>query len=297
MSTISQASIPFRSGQEGACVEVDLIRCGHSMSPPGWFFRQEAHGSWRQALGIGVPKDRWLESPIGAFLVRHPTAGVFLIDTGLSAEAATALSKDFGLINSRAFSSLQMRPEDATASRVLALGVEPRSIELIVMTHLHVDHTSGMRDFPAARFLCSEEEWSATRGRGAVLRGYVSHHLPDPNRIQTISPGAWKPHGPFSRTVDLFGDGSVRLIATPGHTPGHLSVLVRLQETGEALLAGDAVYTLRSLHESLISWRTANDAQFEASLAELRAYATEKPQAPIVPTHDAETWRTVHRLS
>ncbi|MFL5821887.1 MAG: N-acyl homoserine lactonase family protein [Solirubrobacteraceae bacterium] len=295
MTTTSPAPVPLRPGSEGACVEVDLLPCGHSLAPPGWFYRQDAGGSWRRALGIGVPKEQWLRSPIGAFLVRHPSVGPFLIDTGLHADAATNLRKDFGVINAFAFSTLRMRPENAVAAQLPDRGVQPGDIDLVVMTHLHVDHTSGMRDFPTAEFVCSEEEWRATRGRGAVLRGYVAHHLPDAGRMRTLSFQGAAGHGPFSRTLDLFGDGSVRLVFTPGHTLGHLAVLVRLRG-GEALLAGDAIYTRRNLTESLISWRTADDAQFMSSLQELRGYAAENPDVPIVPTHDAGVWDALSEL-
>jgi N-acyl homoserine lactone hydrolase len=163
------------------------------------------------------------------------------------------------------------------------------------MTHLHVDHTSGMPEFGRATFICTESEWSAAQGRMAVLNGYVKRHLPDPTRIQRLDFSEGVAHGPFSRTLDLFGDGSVRLIDTPGHTPGHMSVLVRLSK-GEALLAGDAIYTLRSLRESLISWRTADDDLFHSSLRELRAFAEQNPGAPIIPTHDASVWDEVRKL-
>ena len=99
------------------------------------------------------------------------------------------------------------------------------------MTHLHVDHTSGMRLLPKAEFTCSREEWVATRKRLAAAKGYIRHHLPPESRMRLIDfDQDGETYGVFSRTIDLLGDGSVRLISTPGHTIGHLSVLLRLTQ-------------------------------------------------------------------
>jgi N-acyl homoserine lactone hydrolase len=292
---LAPVPIPLAESSSGASVEVDLLRFGESLAPPGWFYRAEAGGSWRKAIGIGVPRTSYLRSPNGAFLVRHPSFGAFLIDTGLHSLAATDLRKDFGRLNARFFASLRMEPSDGISTQLERRGVDPGEIELVVLTHLHVDHTSGMRELGRATFVCTHREWSAAARRLAVLNGYVKHHLPDPRRVQTLDFSTGIAYGPFSRTLDLLGDGSVRLIDTPGHTPGHLSVLLRLSK-GEALLAGDAVYTLRSLRESLISWRTADDDLFRASLAELQRFAQECPTAPIIPTHDAAVWDEVTNL-
>jgi N-acyl homoserine lactone hydrolase len=293
--TPAPVSLPLAGGSDGASVELELLRCGECLTPPGWFYRQEAKGSWRRALGIGVPKTRWLRCPIGAVLVRHPSAGTFLIDTGLHARAATDLKADFGRINGRFFNTLKMDPGDATTSQLAKLGIGVDDVELVVMTHLHVDHTSAMPEFRRATFVCTRSEWEATGGRTAVLRGYVKRHLPPEDRVRTLDLERGTGFGPFSRTADLFGDGSVRLISTPGHTVGHLSVLLRLAD-GEAVVAGDAIYTLRSLRERLISWRTAGDDAFLRSVDELRAYADENPSAPLIATHDAETWDTLSQL-
>jgi glyoxylase-like metal-dependent hydrolase (beta-lactamase superfamily II) len=287
--------IPQPGSSAEATVTVELLRCGEGLAPPGWFYRREANGSWRRALGVGVPREELLRSPNGAFLVHHPSFGPFLIDTALSSQAATDLRRDFGAINARFFSSLKMRPEEAPAAQVRRLGIAPEDIELVVMTHLHVDHTSGMREFPKARFLCTDTELGATRARFAVLSGYVRKQLPPAERLTTFSFSQGHAYGPFSRTVDLFDDGSVRLISTPGHSAGHMSVLVRLTG-GEALLLGDAAYTMRSIHESLISWRTADDELFFSSLREIQDWIKDNPGAPVIPTHDAGVWDQLRQL-
>jgi N-acyl homoserine lactone hydrolase len=99
----------------------------------------------------------------------------------------------------------------------------------------------------------------------------------------------------FGRSFDLFGDGSVRCVYTPGHTLGHLSVVVRLRER-EVLLTGDAIYPRQNLDEMRLPHRTADDHHYERSLRKLRRYATETPGALIVPSHDWEVWQGLNRL-
>ena len=102
-----------------------------------------------------------------------------------------------------------------------------------------------------------------------------------------------RPLGPFNRTIDLFGDGSVILCSTPGHAPGHQSVLVRLGSGGEVLLTGDAA-DLRSMvarpAPTSVMW---DRSDFIASLDALRRYSDLHPETVIIPGHDAEVWPTL----
>jgi glyoxylase-like metal-dependent hydrolase (beta-lactamase superfamily II) len=117
------------------------------------------------------------------------------------------------------------------------------------MTHLHVDHTSGMRLLPKATFICAEQEWAAAQGRFAAAHGYVHHHLPAESRVELLDFDRQRePYGAFAKTIDLAGDGSIRLVFTPGHTHGHQSVLLRLGDGHSVLVVGDAAYTSQSIH-------------------------------------------------
>ena len=162
------------------------------------------------------------------------------------------------------------------------------------MTHLHVDHTSGMRLLPEAEFLCTQAEWKAATRRSAAGRGYVAHHLPPESRMDLVDfDRDGEPHGPFGRTIDLLGDGSIRLISTPGHTPGHLSVLLDIGAGPQVLVIGDAVYALRSLREEILPLLTVDDGAYLRSLREIKAFAESAPDATLVPTHDPAAWRDI----
>ena len=92
-------------------------------------------------------------------------------------------------------------------------------------------------------------------------------------------------HGAFKQTIDLLGDGSVRLIDTPGHTPGHLSVLLRLAHGRQVLLIGDAAYTPGSVREEALPFLTADDGLYLRSIREIRAFAGARRTRPsFLPT-------------
>jgi N-acyl homoserine lactone hydrolase len=277
----------------GAGVELDVIVTGRAPMPPGYAHRGSgplrAAGVLRDAL---LPGGEMLPSPCLAYVVRHPSEGTLLIDTGLHPDASANLRKDFGLAMSILFRTL--RPADEPyEDRLRGLGVEPGEVDRVVMTHLHVDHTSGMRLLPNASFVISRREWEAAHKPRAAGKGYIAHHLPPESRVELVDIDRdGESYGPFSRTIDLLGDGTMRLISTPGHTIGHMSVLLRVVG-GEVLVVGDAAYTLRNIDEQVLPLITTDDRLAAESLRELKAFKEENPAVPLVPTHDPAAWRSL----
>ena len=276
---------------EAPQVEVDVMVAGTIVAPHGYVFRRNGASPVHRLLGVVRSSGAPVVMPLLAYVVRHPTVGTLLIDTGLHPDAHGNLRRDYGKVLGTAFGKLRPAPEPFDA-QLRGHGVQPADVELVVMTHLHVDHTSGMRLLPDARFVCARAEWDAASKR-AVRGGYAAHHLPDASRMQLLELEAAESHGPFEHAHDLLGDGSVWLLSTPGHTPGHLSVLLNRARGGPLLVVGDAAYTLRNIDEQILPALTDDDAASRDSLARLHAYAQDRPDATLVPTHDPEAWRAV----
>jgi N-acyl homoserine lactone hydrolase len=277
---------------DAPAVTLDVIVTAWFTVPEAFVRRQERAGALgRLAAGLrpGAPK---LRCPCAAYVIRHPTAGAILIDTGFHAQAARSPRREFGALMSIPFRALKPAhaPFDA---QLRALGVDPASVGRVVMTHLHLDHTSGLRLLPAAQVVCDRREWEAAHARGATAKGYVGHHLEAAaartDLVEFERDGV--PYGGFEQTIDLLGDGTIRLLSTPGHTRGHLSVLVRRDDGAQALLAGDAVYTLRTLREGARPILTEDETAYRRSMTQLQRFAALEPDVPIVPSHDPDAWR------
>lgn len=287
------ASLPLPGGKQDATVKVEPLLTGHAIGPPAWFLREQGRLAWRKALGLGVPRDQWLEVPVPAFLVHHPGAGPLLVDTGFHASVAVDPKANLGRLGALAFKGIQMTPEQAVAAQLRARGIDPAQIKVVVMTHLHIDHASAMSEFGEATFLFSSAEWDAATTQGPK-HGYVRSQFDHAFDYRTLDfdgpdPGSYSG---FGRTFDVFGDGSVRVAFTPGHTLGHMSVILRLKQR-ELLLAGDAMYLERTLTESRLPHRLEDEHLFRRSLREIELYRRETPDALIVAGHDMAQFKSL----
>jgi N-acyl homoserine lactone hydrolase len=268
---------------------IEVVRSGELTAPHAYAFRPPGPLPLRLPRLLR-PGGRILRMPMLWFVLRHPAEGTVLVDTGVHPETARDLRSDLGPVLGVLFRS--MKPAETFDDQLTGLGIDAAEVRLVVMTHLHGDHTGGMRMLPNAEFVCSRREWKAAQSRSAAMNGYVRHHLPDESRVRLLdTEREGEPHGPFASTIDLLGDGSIRLLSTPGHTPGHLSVLVRLPGEDPVLLVADAAYTLRNIEEEILPFITADDDLYRRSLRELRAFAEREPDVPLVPTHDPDAWR------
>lgn len=234
-----------------------------------------------RGMGLHVPRSKWVWLPIPAFLVEHPEAGPVLVDAGLHEQVATDVRGALGRLGALAF-TIDMKPEWAVPGQLRARGIDPASVETIVMTHLHYDHASGLSQFPGATVHVDAAEHAAAT-KGSMKDGYMPHQLRTPGQ-------RWETFPHEQDEVDLLGDGTIRLLSTPGHTIGHRSVVLRLASGGELLLTGDAAYARETVERSLTPLLTWKDAPYRESLARVQRWVADHPGAPYIPGHDAAAW-------
>lgn len=285
------ASLPLTGGQDDAVVKLHPLLCARMVSPPAMYHREEGRLGALKALGIRVPRDEWMELPIISFLVEHPSAGPVLIDTGFHPSVAVDSSQAMGRLGGLLFKDIRMEAEDAVPGQLRRRGIEPSDVETVVMTHLHSDHASGISEFPGATFLLSGQEWDAA-SNGRETDGYIKRqfdHAFDYRTLDFEAPDA-DSFATFGRSFDVFGDGSIRMVFTPGHTHGHCSVVLRLGDR-EALVVGDAAYTMRTIEQSHLPWKMADEHRFRRSLKEIQRYIEQTPEAVVIPGHDMAAWR------
>lgn len=287
------AQLPLAGGREGATVRVRPLLTGTCVGPRPWLVREEGRLGQLRALGFRVPRSEWVRMPIQAFLVEHPEAGAMLIDTGFHSSVAAAPRESLGRLGTMVFKGIEMTAAQAVPAQLRALGIDPAEVRTVVITHLHLDHASGVSEFPGATFVLSSREWQAA-GEQGQFHGYVKRqfdHAFDWRTIDFEGPDAGG-HATFGRSVDLLGDGSVRLVFTPGHTHGHLSVLLRLRER-DALIAGDAIYLADTLSDGIPPARMEDEHRWRRSLREIQLYTREHPDTLVVPGHDIEAFEAL----
>jgi N-acyl homoserine lactone hydrolase len=284
---------PLEGGKSGATVVVHPLLCAWGLAPPDMFVKRA--GLLRSLLSMrGGPRPDWIRIPVTAFLLEHPSVGPILVDTGLHASVAVDPKQSFGSFLGRMYSGLEMNPDQAVAAQLRSRGIEAGEVKVAIMTHLHLDHASAISDFTEATYVLGQGEWAAFHAGRPTLNGYVRKHVEHAVEYREVvyDDRSIDSYSTFGRSFDLFGDGSVRLVYTPGHTRGHQSVIVRLRGR-EALLAGDAVYYVKTLDDGRRPLFLADEHNWRRSLREIQLYRRENPDALIIPCHDGELWERI----
>lgn len=228
--------------------------------------------------------------PIWCYVIEHPE-GLIVIDTGIPANANQRIwfPPQMALVQRAA--PFQISGEaDEIGPQMRALGFAPEDVRWVILTHLHQDHDGGLRHFPRAEFLVSQAEWAAAQGPEGRMAGYLDFRWPaafDPKRIDFPEPDPV-----FSGRYTLTQAGDIYLVPTPGHSAGHLSVIV---EDGERalIMAGDASYSQDLLLADMLDGVGPDAASEHDSHRRLLAFARQTP-AVYLPSHE---WGTQQRLA
>ena len=237
---------------------------------------------------------RWVDPvPIRAWLIEHPE-GLILVDTG-----ETARVNEPGYLPRwhpfyRRSIREQVQPHEEIGPQPRALGFAPEDIRRVVLTHLHVDHTGGIGHLPHSEFLVTATELAWASGWKGRVNGYIPHRWPEwfaPRALELPE----RPYGPLPRSMPLTDAGDVILVGTPGHTPGHMSVLAEPASGPRILLAGDASYLQELMLSGRIDGVSPNPAQARATVERLQRLVADEPTV-YLPTHDPDADRRLAEL-
>jgi|SRR5215469_7426169 len=224
---------------------------------------------------------QWL--PIYAWLIEHDE-GLILVDTGETARVHQHGYHPAWHPFYRRAVHFSVGPEEEIGPQLRALGFSSRDVHQVVLTHLHTDHAGGMAHLTGSKFWVSEKEWKMARGLGGRLQGYLPHRWPrwwQPELIRFDG----RPVGPFPRSAAVTKRGDVRIVPTPGHTPGHVSVIV--DGSPALFLAGDTSYTQALLLDRKLDGVSPNGPVALQTMDRILNLAHQQPLV-YLPSHDPD---------
>ena len=205
--------------------------------------RREGTGGLGKIL-LGRKWTEWI--PIYAWAIEH-AEGLIVVDTGETAR--TSESGYFPRWQPYFKLSVRMNvsPEQEIGPQMRKLDLKPERVWKVILTHLHTDHTGGIHHFPNSKFLVDGEEHQNAQGLSGMLQGYLPNRWPDWFAPMSI-PFQPKAYGPFKESYAVTDARDVIIVPTPGHTPNHVSVIVKIDGVSY-FLAGDTSYSEELLRE------------------------------------------------
>lgn len=234
-----------------------------------------------------IPYSGWLRKrenkswfPVSTYLIEHPK-GKILIDTGWHEDIRTDSKKHLGWLPSSMFKG-ELPVGESVQERLEHMNLSSNELDYVILTHLHADHVSGVKHVAKAKkILTSDVEWQAAqRGLGYVKSMWEGVPV-ETFRFHDIS------FGPFERGYDLFNDGSILLVHTPGHSKGQVSVMIST-EGGWVLLASDVGYSEKSWKQQILPGVTVDKGDAHKSLAWVRDFSTREDCRYVVANHDPD---------
>jgi N-acyl homoserine lactone hydrolase len=183
-----------------------------------------------------------------------------------------------------AMTTPNVAPKVSVVDLLAKIEVKPEQIKYVGISHYHADHTGQVSSFPKATLLIGKGDWDAITSpkpaEGVNFKPFESWIKGD-SKVE-----------PVTADKDVFGDGSVIILYTPGHTPGHHSLLVKLAEMGNVVITGDAAHFRENLDTDGVPAFNFDRAQTVASLERIKKIAANL-KATVIIQHDA---RDVEKL-
>ncbi len=194
----------------------------------------------------------WL--PVLAFVIEHER-GLVLFDTGESPDSLS--DKNYypgGMLGwvYRRQARFRVPAEQTLTAQLAALGYALGDITHVALSHLHQDHAGNLEPFTNVPVYAAPAELALLEQSTPELHGVLARRIPPPGVTVTAVPFTSGVLPGFPESHDLFGDGTLVLLPTPGHSPGSMSLLIRRPDAAPLLLVGDVTYDPALLRRGIV---------------------------------------------
>lgn len=248
------------------------------------------HCNLLKASGMTTPKEDWIWLPVSVYLIEHPK-GLILVDTGwhrdMSPEGVYDKKAQVKSLGSRVLYNVnqgQIPLGEAVDEQLATMGIKPRDLDYVLLTHLDCDHANGLRAVKDAKhILVAAEELECARKNGFIRYKKKWWEGVD---MQTIE---WNGiEGPAGKSFDLFGDGSIKMINIPGHCDGLCAVKITREDGKYVLLFSDGGYATKSWKEMITSGVSLDKEMQRKSLMWIREQSMDANCIESLATHDTD---------
>lgn len=256
----------------------------------------------RQGVGTGFLRrlntlldDSWTDwLPIYCWVIEHPE-GIIVVDTGETSRASDPSYFPRWHPYYRFGVKMRVEPEQEVGSEIKKLGLSPKDVKWVIMTHLHTDHAGGISHFPQSEFLVSRKEYKLAAGLPGKMRGYLPDRIPtwfEPHLLDYYADGRY---GAFSKGYTVTKSEDVFIVPTPGHTLGHQSVIL-LDGDVTYMFAGDTSYTEALMADRVVDGVSPNSRMAYDTLVRIQQFLRSESTV-YLPSHDPmSAERMVHQV-
>lgn len=245
-----------------------------------------------KASGLTTRKKDRLWLPVSVYYIEHPK-GKILVDAGWSrsmspngvydkkAQCSSLGSPFLYQINQGVVKNGETAPE-----KLRLLGVEPKDLDFVLLTHLDCDHANGLDGVKEAkRILVSKAELDCSKRKSFQIKLRYQSRWWSKTPLESFD---WNDdEGPFQKTFDLFGDGSVKMINIPGHSDGLCAVKIKNNDGKFVLLFSDGGYSSRSWKEQVTSGICIDKEKQKRSLEWIRKESLDENCVESLANHDS----------
>lgn len=231
-------------------------------------------------------------------LIHHPVHGHILFDTGYTHRFFKETTSFPFFLYAKA-TKVFLKPEEEATAQLQTMGIKPKDIQYIIISHFHSDHVCGLSDFPNARFVCSQTAYDDVKNRKgiqAVRRAYIPALMPKDfeKRALFIDTTTGKKTDKYlGKLTDLFNDGSILLMDLSGHAKGQIGALLATK-SGPVLLAADAAWKKENyikihLPSPIVKLFFDSWQDFVKSLWRIHHFHIANTNTPIIVCHCSQT--------